>query len=186
VRDALIVIDVINRFEHEDADALLASFRERVDAMADAIASARERGIPVIYVNDQDGSWESDAPALVRAALGARGGDVIEQVAPWPGDPVLLKAKYSVFDHTSLELLLQELEVERLLLLGAATEGCVVQSGIDARERGLKVTILADACATVDPHLEEVALLYAREVGGMRIDGKLSAASRSSATADGS
>ena len=55
------------------------------------------------------------------------------------------------------------------MLIGAATEGCVVQSGIDARELGFKITILADACATNDPDLEEVALRYAEEVGGMRV-----------------
>jgi len=68
-----------------------------------------------------------------------------------------------------LELLLRELEIERMLLIGAAVEGCVVQTGIDARELGFKVSVLADACATNDPGLAEVALRYAAEVGGMRI-----------------
>jgi len=170
VRDALVVIDVVNRFDHEDADRLLGSFRARVDAMEAAIAAARERGDPVIYVNDHDGTWVSDAPCLVREAIAGRGGDVVARLAPRPDDPFLLKARYSIFDHTSLDLLLDELEVERVLPMGAATEGCVVQSGVDAREHGLKVTILADACATVDERLEEVALLYAEEVGGVRIE----------------
>jgi len=170
VRDALVVIDVMNRFDHDGADRLLASFRERAGAMEEAIAAARERGDLVVYVNDHDGSWVSDAPRLVQRAIGARGGDVVARLAPRPDDPFLLKARYSIFDHTSLDLLLGELGVERLLLMGAATEGCVVQSGIDAREHGLKVTILAAACATVDPRLEEVALLYAEQVGGMRIE----------------
>ena len=74
---------------------------------------------------------------------------------------MLLKHRYSGFDHTALELLLGDLHVERLVLAGAATEGCVVQTAIDARERGFKVTIVADACATTDPHLEEIALRYA-------------------------
>jgi nicotinamidase-related amidase len=59
--------------------------------------------------------------------------------------------------------------VERVVLVGAATEGCVVQTVIDAREHGLKATILADACATADEHLEETALRYAEDVGGIRI-----------------
>jgi nicotinamidase-related amidase len=170
VRDALVVIDVVNRFDHEDADRLLASFRERADAMERAIAAARGRGDRVVYVNDHGGSWVSDAPGLVRAAVEGRGGDVVARLAPQPDDPFLLKARYSIFDHTTLDLVLAELEVDRVLLMGAATEGCVVQSGIDAREHGLKVTILAHACATVDPRLEEVALHYAEQVGGMRIE----------------
>jgi nicotinamidase-related amidase len=66
--------------------------------------------------------------------------------------------------------LLESLRVERVVLIGTATEGCVVQSAIDAREKGLKATILADACATTDARLEETALRYARDVGGIRVD----------------
>jgi nicotinamidase-related amidase len=45
-----------------------------------------------------------------------------------------------------------------------------VQTALDAREQGLKATILADACATADEELEETALRYAREVGGVRVE----------------
>ena len=168
MKDALIVVDVFNDFRHEDGQALLQSFRERVGAMQDAIESARRRRIPVIYVNDQHGRWEGDAPGLVRSAVGEpRSGDVIAPLAPGPGDSFVLKPRYSAFDHTALVLLLRELEVERILLVGAATEGCIVQSGIDARELGFKVTIIGEACATTDPALEDLALRYARDVGGI-------------------
>jgi nicotinamidase-related amidase len=80
-----------------------------------------------------------------------------------------LKHRYSAFDHTPLDLLLDELEVERLVLIGAATEGCIVQTAIDAREHGLKVTIVADACASTDPELETVALDYVGRVVGAHI-----------------
>ena len=57
-----------------------------------------------------------------------------------------------------------------MLLAGAATEMCIVQTAIDARELGLKVTILASACATVDPEDEAVALEYAERVVGARVE----------------
>jgi nicotinamidase-related amidase len=44
-----------------------------------------------------------------------------------------------------------------------------VQTAIDAREHGLQATILAAACATTDPELEEIALAYAERVGGIRV-----------------
>ena len=69
--DALVVIDVITDFQHEDGERLLASFEERLPAMAEAIARARTEGVPVIYVNDERGRWDSDAPALIRTALEA-------------------------------------------------------------------------------------------------------------------
>jgi nicotinamidase-related amidase len=168
--DVLLVVDVFNDFEHEDGDRLLASFRERVKTMAEAIAAARAREIPVVYVNDHHGFWNADGPGLVRSAIEkADSGEVIAPLAPSPGDYFLLKPRYSAFDHTALVLLLRELEVDRILLIGSATEGCVVQTGIDARELDFKVTIVADACATNDPNLAELALQYAEAVGGMRL-----------------
>jgi nicotinamidase-related amidase len=94
---------------------------------------------------------------------------MIAPLTPDAGDRFVLKPRYSAFDHTPLVLLLRELRVERILLVGAATEGCVVQTGIDAREAGFRVTIVADACATNDGTLAEVALRYAEGVGGMRV-----------------
>jgi nicotinamidase-related amidase len=169
MNDALLVIDVVSEFDHGDGHRLLASFRERLPDLRAAIATARDRGVPVVYVNDQHGRWDGDVPRLLRDALTGAGGDVAAAVAPHAGDPFVLKPRYSAFDHTPLELLLGELEAERLLLVGATTEGCVVQTGIDARELGLEVTIVAPACATIDGELERVALHYADRVAGMYV-----------------
>ena len=167
--DALLVIDVFDDFEHDDAQPLLASFQKRGATLASALELAREADVPVIYVNDDRDRWDSDAPALAREAANGAGGDIIRSLLPRPGDHVLLKHRYSAFDHTALELLLEAKSTERVIVVGAATEGCVVQTALDAREHGLKATILADACATTDEDLEETALRYARDVGGIRV-----------------
>jgi nicotinamidase-related amidase len=168
--DALLVVDVINDFEHEDGDRLLASFRERLAAMTKAIAAARTAGVPVVYVNDERGRWDSNAPALVQAVLDSEhGSEVASELVPESGDHFLLKHRYSAFDHTALDLLMEDLRVARIVLIGAATEGCIVQTAIDARECGLKATILIDACATTDHELEATALKYAEQVVGARI-----------------
>jgi nicotinamidase-related amidase len=168
--DALLIIDVINDFEHDDGDRLVASFRERHAAMTAALAEARKASIPVIYVNDDRDRWDSNAPALIQDALdNDRSREIVAGLAPRPGEHVLLKHRYSAFDHTALDILLERLDIGRLVLIGAATEGCIVQTAIDARERGLKTTILADACASVDSELETTALRYADQVVGARI-----------------
>jgi nicotinamidase-related amidase len=163
---------VINTFDHEDADLLLASFRDRVDGIEGVLRRHRAAGTPVIYVNDAAGRWDGDAPGHVRSAGTGRGGDVVSRLAPAPGDRFLFKQRYSAFDGTPLRQVLADLEVDRVLLAGAATEGCVVQTGIDAREQGLKVTILARACATVNEDVERVALEYAERVAGIRVNRK--------------
>jgi nicotinamidase-related amidase len=169
MKDALLVVDAINDFEHEDGDVLLSSFRDRLGGLRAALAEARGRPIPVIYANDRRRHWDGDVRELVREALAARGGDVVGEVAPQRGDPFLLKSHYSAFHQTGLTTLLEELEIERLLLIGGATEACIIQSAIQARELGFKVTILADACATIDRELETISLRYAEQVAGVFI-----------------
>jgi len=168
--DVLVVIDVINDCRHEDGEQLLASFKDRLVAIQATIGQARAGAIPIVYVNDALERWDSDAPGLIRAVLeSGEGGLIVESLAPGFGDHVLLKHRYSAFDHTPLDLLLAELDADRIVLIGASTEGCIVQTAIDAREHGLKTTIIADACATTDSELERVALTYAGRVVGARI-----------------
>ena len=157
--DALLVIDLIDTFRHPGGDALLRSFGERIDAIAATIAGARARGWPVVYVNDNRGAWDGDAPALVREAVAAQpAGPLVARIAPCPGDRFVVKPGYSGFDHTPLGPLLRELEVTRVVLAGAATEMCVRDTAIDATRRGFEVVVDAGACITVDPDAERLAL----------------------------
>ena len=179
--DALLVIDVINDFQHDDGDKLLRSFQERLTTMAGVLAEARALELPIIYINDESGRWDSNAPAIIDAALGSKAGaEVASSLAPQPGEHFLLKHRYSAFDHTALDLLLAELDIERIVLIGAATEGCIVQTAIDAREHGLKTTIIRDACASTDPDLEDLALRYAERV----VRARLSTAAGSESSAE--
>jgi nicotinamidase-related amidase len=170
VSDALLLVDVLNDFQHDDGDRLLESFRDRHEGMLRAVQTARDGGVPVVYAQDNRGVWDGDGKRLVQEALDGPGGDLIQKLAPEEGESLVVKPRYSAFDKTPLELVLRDLEVERLLLAGAATEGCVAQTAIDGRELGFKVTVLADACATVDERIERVALEYLENVVGARIE----------------
>jgi nicotinamidase-related amidase len=171
VKDALLLVDVIQDFRHEGGDALLDSFRRRHGELVAVLEDTRRAEIPIIYANDNHGVWDGDASSLVRRALEAgRSPDLVEAVAPRDGDRFVVKPRYSAFDHTPLELVLRELGIERILLAGAATEMCVIQTAIDAREEGFKVTILAHACATTDEHMERLALEYAEQIVGAFVE----------------
>jgi nicotinamidase-related amidase len=170
VRDALLIVDVFQDFEHEDGDSLLRSFRARQPALVRALGDARASGVPVVYANDSHGVWDGDAPRLVRTAAEGRGGSLLQALAPREGDRFVVKPRYSAFDHTPLEIILRHLDIERILLAGAATEMCVIQTAIDAKEEGFKVTILADACATADESIEQLAFEYAEKVVGAFVE----------------
>jgi nicotinamidase-related amidase len=171
VKDALLLVDVIQDFRHDGGDKLLASFRERQPALVAAIEKARSVEIPIVYANDNHGVWDGDASSLVRRAVEqGRAPELVQPVAPREGDRFVVKPRYSAFDHTPLELVLRELGIERVLLAGTATEMCVVQTAIDAKEEGFKVTILADACATNDERMERLALEYAERIVGAFVE----------------
>jgi nicotinamidase-related amidase len=170
VKDALVLVDVVQTFEHDDGERLLESFRSRHAGFVAALGRARGDGVPVVYANDNFGVWDGDAPRLLRSALGGPGGELVEAIAPREGETFVVKPRYSAFDYTPLDLILGELGVERLLLGGMSTEGCVAQTTIDARELGFKVTVLAGACATIDERVEQIALNYLENVAGAFVD----------------
>ncbi len=162
---ALLLVDVIEDFRHEDGERLLASFRERHPALRRTLEEARARGMPIVYANDDVGTWTSDAPELVRRAIeGGKAGDLVAEVAPREDEAVVLKPRYSGFDATPLETLLREREVDELVVAGTATEMCVFQTVTDALRLGFRAAVQADACATVDEENERLALLYLERV----------------------
>jgi nicotinamidase-related amidase len=170
VPDALLLVDVVSDFRHEDGEALLRSFRRRHPALVAALERARGEGVPVIYANDNRGLWDGDAPALVRQTIAeGRAGDLVAAIAPTAGDRFLVKPHYSAFEHTPLEPLLDSLGVERLRLAGTATEMCVAETAIDASRRGLEVVVLAEACACIDPERERAALAYLGTLAGVEV-----------------
>jgi nicotinamidase-related amidase len=164
--DVLLVVDVIDDFRHPDGELLLASFRSRLTAMQAVLDAARRNEITVVYANDNRGVWDGDRVRLVDEAARGLGADVVAALRPLDGERFVVKPRYSAFDLTPLPLILGELEAERLVLIGATTEMCVTQTAIDARERGYKVSILRDACASVDERSQEVALTYLQRVTG--------------------
>ena len=164
---ALLLVDVIKDFEHEDGDRLLASFRDRHRGLTRALYAARQQGDIVAFANDGDDAW--DLTTILRRALDGKGGDLVRAVAPRGTEPVFLKAHYSAFEGTSLAAALDALQVTELALAGTATEMCVFQTATDALRHGLQVTVLADACASVDERHESIALGYLHEVRGVEV-----------------
>ena len=169
--DALVLVDVLADFGHADGEALFASFRESHASMTAEIDAARTAGIPVIYANDDFGTWSGDRHRILdESRRRSPEPALIDAIAPRADDALLLKPRYSAFDHTALDLFLKERGAHRLLLAGTATEMCVAQTAIDGREMGYQITVLADACSAVDAGNAEVALRYLERVVGARVE----------------
>src|SRR5689334_511127 len=117
---ALLLIDVINDLEFEGSQPLT----EQVMAIAEHIAalkrSARQAGIPVIYVNDNFGKWQSDFSKLIAHCLeeDVRGRPLAQLLRPDQHDYFVLKPKHSGFFSTTLDTLLAYLKAKTLILAG--------------------------------------------------------------------
>ncbi|MCX5050169.1 MULTISPECIES: cysteine hydrolase family protein [unclassified Streptomyces] len=166
---ALVVIDMINTYDHEDADLLVPSARQVVPVLADLIGRARRADVPVIYANDNFGRWRSHHGELVEAALARPHAALIEPIRPDEDSLFVVKARHSVFHETPLSYLLWRLGVGHVVLSGQVTEQCVLYSALDAHIRHLRVTVGDDAVATIHPHLGAAALEMMERNMGARI-----------------
>ncbi|MFJ3202862.1 isochorismatase family cysteine hydrolase [Streptomyces sp. NPDC086989] len=157
-RTALIVIDMLNTYAHEDAEPLVASVRKTLPGVTTLLEHARASDSPVIYVNDNFGDWRSHHGEILQTALDGRHGDLVEPVAPDENSLFVVKARHSIFFETPLAYLLGQLGTERLVMCGQVTEQCVMYSALDAHIRHFEVVVAADAVAHIDADLAEAAL----------------------------
>jgi nicotinamidase-related amidase len=157
-RTALIVTDMLNTYEHADADKLVRSVEQSVPAMRDLIGRAAGEDVLTVYVNDNYGAWRSSRQELVEGALRSRYGHLVEPIAP-PDDALfVVKARHSIFYQTPLDYLLSQEDVGRIVLIGQVTEQCILYSALDAYIRHFDVAVPRDAVAHIHAHLAEASL----------------------------
>jgi nicotinamidase-related amidase len=155
---ALIVIDMINAYDHEDAEVLIPSAREAVPVVRKLITRAGEAGADVIYVNDNLGRWHSNRDELFENALHGPHPELVEPLRPDEESLFVVKARHSIFYQTPLEYLLRQRGVRRIVLSGQVTEQCILYSALDAHIRHLDVVVARDAVAHIDLELGRAAL----------------------------
>jgi len=148
---ALLIIDMLNRFDFDDARPLV----EAADRAADAVAALRDQAhaadVPVIYVNDNYGQWQSTPDRLIEQLIGDNptGGEIARRLAPAEQDYFVIKPEFSGFYATNLPAILPRLGVTRLILTGVAAEVCVLFTAADAHMREYDLWVPADAVAGV-------------------------------------
>ena len=158
MKSALIVVDMLNEYDHEDAEVLMESVREALPAMCRLVGRAAEEGTAVVYVNDNYGDWSAGRPEIVERAIGGRARDLVEPIAPGDGSWFISKARHSIFYGTQLEYLLREQDIGRIVLIGQVTEQCILYSALDAYVRHFDVGVPTDAVAGIHADLADAAL----------------------------
>ena len=168
---ALIVIDMLNPYEHADADALAVNVEAILDPLRDLIARAERADFELVYVNDNYGDFAASRDDLVKRALAGRRRDLVEPFVPPETAAFLPKVRHSAFYSTSLAYLLRLREVETVILTGQVTEQCILYTALDAHVRHYPTIVLRDAVLSLDDALGDAALaMMERNMGATIID----------------
>jgi nicotinamidase-related amidase len=122
------------------------------------VERALEGEVPIVYVNDNYGDWNSSAEKLAKSALDGRRPDLVEPLLPPRGAWFVIKPRRTIFYETPLEYLLYRESIERIVLTGQVTEQCILYSALDAYVRHLRVAVPVDAVAHIHEHLARAAV----------------------------
>jgi nicotinamidase-related amidase len=160
---ALLLIDVINDLDFPEASQLLRFARPMARKILRLKERAKKAGVPVIYVNDNFGRWQSDFRRQVQHCLRgeSRGHEIVKLLQPEEDDYFVLKPKHSGFFSTTLETLLRYLGPETLIITGIAGNFCVLFTANDAymRDYGLIVPSDCTASNTAEENREALKLM---------------------------
>jgi nicotinamidase-related amidase len=185
---AMLLIDVINDFEFVDGEALLAQTLPVARQIAALKKRAKQAGVPIIYVNDNFGKWQSDFRNLLEHCLNdeVRGKAIVEQLKPEDDDYFVLKPKHSGFHSTTLTTLLDYLQAKTLILAGVTADICVLFTANDAYMRDYDLLVPADCVASVKADENRQALEYMQRVlkADIRSSGEISFAEAESSAGE--
>ena len=133
--EALLVIDVQN--------GVVDGAHERAAVVANVgslVEKARQERVPVVWV--QHSSEE--------LAKGSESWRIVPELAPREGEPLIEKSYGDSFEDTTLETVLADLGVGRLVVVGAQTDACVRSTLHGAFARGYDAILVSDAHTTED------------------------------------
>ena len=189
-RTALIIIDMQRDFlEPGGFGAALGNDVSRLQVAVgpcrDVLAAARRSGVLVIHTREGHRPDLSDAPPhkvergdpaqrigapgpmgriLVR---GEPGHDIIPELYPIAGEPVIDKPGKGAFYQTDLELMLKNRAIDTLLVCGVTTEVCVNTTVREANDRGFRCIVLSDCCGSYFPEFHQMGLAMIKAQGGI-------------------
>ena len=149
------------------------------------LETARKRGMLVIHTREGHRADLTDCPPskLVRGrgktrigdagpmgrilVRGEIGHDIVPELYPAAGEPVIDKPGKGAFYATDLELILRDRGIKTLIVCGVTTEVCVHTSVREANDRGYECVVLSDCVGSYFPEFQKAALAMIKAQGGI-------------------
>jgi len=187
---ALVIIDMQRDFlEPGGFGAALGNDVSRLQAAVgpckDVLGAARRVGMLVIHTREGHRPDLTDAPPhkVVRGdpatrigaagpmgrilVRGEPGHDIIPELYPLAGEPVIDKPGKGAFYATDLDTILKHRGIKQLIVCGVTTEVCVNTSVREANDRGFDCLVLEDCCGSYFPEFQEMGLRMIKAQGGI-------------------
>lgn len=161
---ALLVIDMQKFFLEPQSPTFTCGGVAILPTIKRLIAAFRERGRPVIYTKHVHHPDNLDSGIMGwwwkgMCIEGSPESEVHHDIAPLPGEKVVLKHRYSAFYNTDLETVLRCLKIEDLVISGIMTNMCCESTARDAYYRDYRVFFLADGTGSINEEMHLASLL---------------------------
>ena len=178
-KTALIVIDMENAFIDPESPLCIRNALATVPACGRVIRKARERNIPVFFVNRiyrRNGSdveftryqsWYDGGRYLAPDSTGPLSIDVPVEFKPQPGDYTIVKPRFSAFFQTELDLILRRLGVTTVILTGTTTPNCIRTTCYDGISMDYNILIIEDCCSSNTEEIQRVNMEDMARVGAV-------------------
>lgn len=158
-RYVILVNDMLNDFIHGKLKSARAA--QIIPKISLLLEKARQKDIPVFYCNDEHLPTDEYELKLwgAHAMKGTKGARVIDELKPASNDYIVPKRRYSSFDETSLDSLLQNINggkgADAIIMTGVHTHICIEHTAYDAFVRGYDIIVAEDGVQafTAEDHL---------------------------------
>lgn len=165
-RPVLVVVDIQGGAGTEPTVGIpvMGGRAERAPRVRDLIASCRESGVPVVFIQEVhkptlvDIGRELDGAEGVHCIEGEPGTELAAWLQPRPEEFVIRKRRYSAFFATELELVLKSYRADTVLLVGGLTDVCIHYTAVDAHQHDYRVRVLTDCVAGSSRRARDAAL----------------------------
>ena len=176
---ALVVIDMENAFIDPASPLCIRGALATVPACGKVIEKARERKIPVFFVNRiyrKNGSdveftryqsWQDGGRYLAPGSTGPLSIEVPQEFQPKAGDYCIVKPRFSAFFQTELDLILRRLGVRTVFLAGTTTPNCIRTTCYDGLSLDYNIVILEDCCSSNTEEIQRVNMEDMERVGAV-------------------